>query len=121
MSLLKSPAPLPLPAHGVRVWESHHDHGFQMAPERRPFLEMFYILDGAGHCVLDGRRHPCQAGDVVVALPGVYQHFEDALPVTSFGIEIAVELIPQEPRAAEPSPALRGACSSASTTALEVP
>jgi AraC-like DNA-binding protein/mannose-6-phosphate isomerase-like protein (cupin superfamily) len=91
----RSPLTIELPPHGVLAWESRHDYGFRMTPERHPFAEIFYVLDGTGWFVIQGARHPCRAGDVVAVPPRLTHHIEDApkAPLTLYGICIAPHLL----------------------------
>jgi AraC family L-rhamnose operon regulatory protein RhaS len=95
----RTPVPVSLPPHGVYVWESRHDHGFRMPPERHPFAELFYLLDGAGAFLIDGARHPCRAGDVVVVPPHAEHHIEDDAPLTLYGIGVSAHLFADDPDA----------------------
>jgi AraC family L-rhamnose operon regulatory protein RhaS len=104
----RTPVPVELPPHGVFVWESHHDHGFRMPPERHPFAELFYVLDGSGVFHLDAAAHPCRAGDVVVAPPGTRHQIEDGdHPLTLYGIGVATHLLAADPAALAGLPAGR--------------
>jgi AraC family L-rhamnose operon regulatory protein RhaS len=93
----RTPVPVSLPPHGVYVWESRHDHGFRMPPERHPFAELFYLLDGAGAFVIDRTRHPCCAGDVVVVPPHAEHQIEDESPLTLYGIGVSAHLFAGDP------------------------
>lgn len=93
----RTPVPVALPPHGVYVWESRHDHGFRMPPERHPFAELFYLLDGTGAFLIDAARHPCRAGDVVVVPPHAEHHIEDESPLTLYGIGVAAHLFAADP------------------------
>jgi AraC family L-rhamnose operon regulatory protein RhaS len=96
MAVRQTPQPLPLPSYGVRAWESHHDYGFFMQPEKHHFYELFYIHAGSGWLNLNETRLGCEAGDVLVAMPGTLHQFEDVEPLTIYGLEIASELIPAD-------------------------
>jgi AraC-like DNA-binding protein len=94
----RSPVAVHLPPHGVYVWETQHDHGFRMETESHPFAEIFYVLDGAGAFVIDGYRHACGAGDVVIVPPGAAHVIEDRdSPLTLYGIGVATELLAHDP------------------------
>jgi AraC-like DNA-binding protein len=98
MNPRRTPVSVRLPPHGVYVWESHHDHGFRMAPERHPFAELFYVLDGTGVFTIAGARHPCAAGDVVVVHPGAEHHIaDDHHPLTLYGVGVAEGLLAADP------------------------
>jgi AraC family L-rhamnose operon regulatory protein RhaS len=69
-----------------------------MAPERHPFAELFYVLDGAGVFTIGGARHPCRAGDVVVVPPGAEHQIEDDHhPLTLYGVGVAEGLVSADP------------------------
>lgn len=96
----RSPVPVHLPAHGVCVWESQHDHGFRMAPEAHPFAEFFYVLDGTGTFTIGGTAHPCAPGDVVVVPAGARHSIEDGpRPLALYGIGVSAELLAGDPDA----------------------
>lgn len=100
MNPRRSPVPVHLPAHGVCVWESQHDHGFQMVPEAHPFAELFYVLDGTGTFAIGGTAHPCAAGDVVVVPAGARHAIEDGpRPLALYGIGVSAELLRTDPDA----------------------
>ncbi|AWM40853.1 HTH-type transcriptional activator RhaR [Gemmata obscuriglobus] len=98
MNARRAPVAVVLPAHGVYVWETQHDHGFVMEPESHPFAELFYALDGRGTFVLAGRGHACGPGDVVVVPPGVVHQIADRdAPLTLYGIGVSAELLACDP------------------------
>lgn len=100
MNPRRTPVSVQLPPHGVYVWESRHDHGFRMPPERHPFVEVFYVLDGAGVFHIEGTPHPCRPGDVLVIHPHAVHHIEDdSTPLTLYGIGIAARLLAPDPDA----------------------
>jgi AraC family L-rhamnose operon regulatory protein RhaS len=103
----RTPVPVSLPPHGVYVWESRHDHGFRMPPERHPFTELFYLLDGTGAFVIDHTRYPCRAGDVVVIPPHAEHQIEDESPLTLYGIGVSAHLFAGDPDALARLPAGR--------------
>jgi AraC family L-rhamnose operon regulatory protein RhaS len=108
MHARRSPVPVELPAHGVYVWETRHDHAFRMAPEQHPFAELFYVLDGTGTFVVNGTRHPCGIGDVVVVPPRAVHAIEDGPhPLTLSGIGVAPALLAHDPDALARLPAGR--------------
>ncbi|MBA4062149.1 MAG: hypothetical protein C0501_00255 [Isosphaera sp.] len=103
MNPSRSPVPVRIPPHGVFVWETEHAPGFRMDPEAHPFAEVFYVLDGVGEFVVDGRRHPCGAGDVVAVPGGVRHAIEDGTPpLTLYGIGVAADLLARDPGALPP-------------------
>jgi AraC family L-rhamnose operon regulatory protein RhaS len=85
------PIEVTLPPHGVFLLESHHAPGFRMGSQRHDFLEIFYVLDGAGAFHIDQHKHPCKKGDVVVVPVGRPHRLEDdpAKPLVLYGICIA--------------------------------
>src|SRR5436305_14862838 len=87
----RHPVAVRLPDTGVFVLESRHAPGFRMAEERHDFLELFYVLGGAGVFHIAGREHRCQAGDVVVVPPGQPHRIADdpAAPLALYGVCIA--------------------------------
>src|SRR5262245_25826828 len=98
MQSRSSPVAVRLPPHGVYVWETQHAPGFRMEPEAHPFAEIFYVLDGSGVFAVDGRRHGCAAGDVVVVPPGAEHVIEDGDdPLTLYGIGVSADLLAHDP------------------------
>jgi AraC-like DNA-binding protein/mannose-6-phosphate isomerase-like protein (cupin superfamily) len=94
----RSPVEFTLPPHGVYVWETQHDIGFRMDTEAHPFAEIFYVLDGAGSFVIDGREHLCGPGDVVLVPPGAPHIIEDGgTPLTLYGIAVSASLLGNDP------------------------
>src|SRR5688572_2299617 len=95
----RRPIAVSLPPGGVFVLESHHAPGFRMAPERHDFLEVFYVVAGAGSFHIEGRRHACSRGDVVVVPPGQAHHIEDqpAAPLTLYGVCVSPAVLNAEP------------------------
>ncbi len=95
----RRPIEVALPACGVFALESRHGPGFRMASQRHDFLEVFYVLDGAGAFHLEGTPHPCRKGDVVVVPPGWTHRLEDdpARPLALYGICVAPRVLAVEP------------------------
>ena len=93
------PVPVAMPDHGVFVLESRHAPGFRMGDSRHDFLEVFYVLDGAGAFVVDGRTHACADGDVVVVPTGATHRIADdpARPMSLYGIGVAPRVFAVEP------------------------
>jgi AraC family L-rhamnose operon regulatory protein RhaS len=93
------PIDVTLPRHGVFVLESHHAPGFRMRSQRHDFLEIFYVLDGAGAFHIGARTHPCRKGDVVVVPEGQAHRLEDdpAKPLELYGICVASPVWQPEP------------------------
>ena len=93
------PVDVTLPADGVFVLESHHAPGFQMTPQRHTFVELFYVLSGAGAFHIDGRVHPCGAGDLVAVPAGRVHHIADDpdAPLALYGICVAPDVWRSEP------------------------
>ncbi len=85
------PIDVTLPEYGIFVLESHHAPGFRMAPSRHDFLEVFYVLEGAGSFRIAENGHPCSAGDVIVVPPGAVHQIEDSptQPLALYGICVA--------------------------------
>jgi AraC family L-rhamnose operon regulatory protein RhaS len=96
----RQPIEVRLPANGVFVLESHHAPGFRMAAQRHDFLEVFYVLHGVGIISIEGTRHPCQAGDVVVVPMRNVHRIEDSpsAPLALYGICVAPEVWRHEPK-----------------------
>ena len=84
----RHPIEVRLPASGVFVLESHHAPDFRMDPQRHEFLEVFYVLHGAGEFWIEGRRYACKTGEVVVVPMGHVHRIEDlpAAPLALYGI-----------------------------------
>jgi AraC-like DNA-binding protein/mannose-6-phosphate isomerase-like protein (cupin superfamily) len=93
------PIEVRLPANGVFVLESHHAPGFRMAAQCHEFLEIFYVLRGAGVFAIGARSHPCHTGDVVVVPPRQLHHIEDhpTAPLALYGICVAPQVWQHEP------------------------
>lgn len=93
------PIDVTLSADGMFVLESHHAPGFRMAPQRHDFLELFYVLGGAGAFHLGGRSHPCRAGDLVAVPPACDHRIADdpADPLALYGICAAPAVWRAEP------------------------
>lgn len=85
------PIPVALPPDGVFVFESHHRLGFSMATQQHDFLELFYVLEGAGSFHVVDQAHPCRRGDLVAVPPGLNHRIEDdpGGPLALYGIAIA--------------------------------
>jgi AraC family L-rhamnose operon regulatory protein RhaS len=98
MNPRRSPVTFRLPPHGVYVWETQHDHGFRMDVESHAFAEIFYVLDGVGAFVIDGREHDCGAGDVVLVPPKAEHAIVDpTAPLMLYGIGISADLLSHDP------------------------
>jgi AraC family L-rhamnose operon regulatory protein RhaS len=100
------PVDVSLPEHGVFVLESHHAPGFRMAPSRHDFLEVFYVLHGAGSFRIAGRNYPCATDDVVVVPVGQVHRIEDhpAQPLSLYGVCVAPAVFQIEPSLEGPLP-----------------
>jgi AraC family L-rhamnose operon regulatory protein RhaS len=103
------PVEVALPAHGVFVLESHHAPGFRMAAQCHDFLELFYVLEGAGVFHLDGQGHPCRRGDIVAVPAGRRHRIEDdpASPLALYGICVGPQAWRHEPALLDSLPAGR--------------
>jgi AraC family L-rhamnose operon regulatory protein RhaS len=103
----RQPIEVRLAANGVFVLESHHAPGFRMAAQCHDFLEIFYVLHGAGVFSIAGRSHPCRTSDVVVVPVGQVHHIEDnpAAPLAFYGICVAPQVWQHEPTLLEHLPA----------------
>jgi AraC family L-rhamnose operon regulatory protein RhaS len=99
-----------MPAHGVFVLESRHAPGFRMGDSAHDFLEVFYVLDGAGAFVIDARTHACAEGDVVVVPTGATHRIADdpARPMSLYGIGVAPRVFAVEPDVAALPPGVLG-------------
>ncbi len=100
------PVKVSLPPNGVFVLESHHGPAFRMAPECHEFLEIFYVLDGAGTFHLAGRPCPCRSGDIIVVPVETMHRIEDnpAAPLALYGICLGSQLWRHEPSLLEHLP-----------------
>jgi AraC family L-rhamnose operon regulatory protein RhaS len=103
----RQPIEVRLPVNGVFVLESHHAPGFRMAAQCHDFLEIFYVLRGAGVFAIAGCSHPCRTGDVVVIPPRQVHHIEDnpTAPLALYGICVAPEVWRHEPSLLDHLPA----------------
>src|SRR5262249_59109213 len=92
----RRPIEIALPPYGVFVLESRHAPGFRMASQRHDFLEIFYVLEGAGAIHVEGRPHACRKGDVVAVPAGAAPRLEDdpAPPPAPYGIRRAPAVLP---------------------------
>jgi AraC family L-rhamnose operon regulatory protein RhaS len=95
----RQPIEVRLPATGVFVLESYHAPGFRMAAQCHDFLEIFYVLRGAGEFAIAGQGHPCRTGDVVVVPPRHVHRIEDnpKAPLALYGICVAPDVWRHEP------------------------
>jgi AraC-like DNA-binding protein/mannose-6-phosphate isomerase-like protein (cupin superfamily) len=103
------PITVALPPEGVFVFESHHRPGFRMAEERHNFLELFYVLEGAGTFHIAGRACPCRPRDLVAVPPGLVHRIEDnpSGPLALYGIAVAPSVWRDEPGLLDRLPAER--------------
>lgn len=87
-----------LPPEGVFVFESHHRPGFRMAVERHAFLELFYVLEGAGAFEIGERHYPCRRGDLIAVPAGLPHRIDDdpTGPLALYGIAISPEVVQGE-------------------------
>jgi AraC family L-rhamnose operon regulatory protein RhaS len=94
----RQPIEVRLPPSGVFVLESHHAPGFRMDAQRHDFLELFYVLQGAGEFSIDGCSHHCRVGDVIVVPMGHVHRIEDdpSTPLALYGICVAPRVWDQE-------------------------
>jgi AraC family L-rhamnose operon regulatory protein RhaS len=94
-----APIEVVLPPHGVFVLESHHAPGFRMQVQCHDFLELFYVLEGAGIFYLDDCPHACQRGDIVIVPPRRVHRIEDdpAAPLALYGICVGPSVWQHEP------------------------
>lgn len=97
-----APVDFALPEYGVFALESEHAPGFRMAPSRHAFLEIFYVLHGAGAFAIAGKNHPCREHDVVVVPPGDLHEIRDNPdgPLGLYGVGIAPSILAIDPDAA---------------------
>jgi AraC family L-rhamnose operon regulatory protein RhaS len=103
------PIPIELPRTGVFVFESHHRPGFRMPVQQHDFLELFYVLEGAGAFHLAGGALPCRRGDLIAVPPGLRHRIEDnpAGPLALYGIAVAPSVWQGEPELFDRLPADR--------------
>lgn len=101
-----TPVDVRLPEHGVFLLESHHAPGFRMAASRHDFLEIFFVLQGAGTFLVAGRPYHCGCGDVVVVPVGAVHQIEDdpGEPLSLYGICVAPRAYAAEPAVVEALP-----------------
>jgi uncharacterized protein YjlB len=65
-----------------------------MDVESHAFAEIFYVLEGSGAFIIDGREHTCGAGDVVLVPPGAEHEIVDpGAPLTLYGIGVSADLL----------------------------
>jgi AraC family L-rhamnose operon regulatory protein RhaS len=109
MESRRRPIDVTLPPYGVFVLESHHAPDFRMAVQCHTFLEVFYILGGAGAFHIDGATHPCRENDIVVVPAGQTHQIEDdpSAPLALYGICVAPEVWRHEPSLLDVVPAGR--------------
>jgi len=70
---------LPASVHVTKIREAKpHFH--------KKTTEYYYVLEGAGHLLVDGEHVPLQVGDVVVVQPGAIHHAEGDLTCLVIGI-----------------------------------
>lgn len=103
------PIAVQLPSFGVFVFESHHRPGFRMAFERHEFLELFYVLDGAGTFHFERHSCRCRRGELIAVPPGLSHWIEDnpSGPLALFGIAIDTSIWRCEPELVAHLPASR--------------
>ncbi|MBX6312333.1 MAG: helix-turn-helix domain-containing protein [Isosphaeraceae bacterium] len=103
------PVEVVMPADGVFVLESHHAANFRMEASLHEFLEVFYVLSGAGCFRIEGRSYDCRAEDVIVVPVGQLHQIEDRPdePLSLYGICVAPSVWWQEPRLPDLLPAGR--------------
>jgi AraC family L-rhamnose operon regulatory protein RhaS len=103
------PIPVALPSTGVFVFESHHRPGFRMAVQQHDFLELFYVLEGAGTFYFPDRALPCRCGDLVAVPPGLSHRIADdpTGPLALYGIAVARSVWQGEPELFDRLPADR--------------
>lgn len=104
-----TPIDVRLPAHGVFLLESHHAPGFRMAPSRHDFLEVFFLLQGAGTFHVAGRAYRGERGDAVVVPVGALHQIEDdpGRPLSLYGLCVAPRVYQAEPAVVDALPAGR--------------
>ncbi len=95
----RQPIEVTLSPHAVFVLESHHAPDFRMAAQCHDFLEIFYVVEGAGTFHLAGQPYPCHKDDLVVVPVGKSHRIEDepATPLVLYGICIAPQVWQHEP------------------------
>jgi AraC family L-rhamnose operon regulatory protein RhaS len=105
----RQPIQVSLPTTGVFVLESHHAPDFRMEPQRHEFLEVFYVLHGAGEFWIENRAHRCKSGDVIVVPSGQVHRIADlpTSPLALYGICVAPRLWQNEPNLLDHIPAGR--------------
>jgi AraC-like DNA-binding protein/quercetin dioxygenase-like cupin family protein len=89
-TVTRQPVVSQIPRWGVVIFESHHARGFRMGVSRHPWLEVFYVLEGAGVFELDGEPIPCHSGDVMVVPVGCHHKIKDDPddPLGMYGLRI---------------------------------
>lgn len=66
----QTPVEVTLPSSGVFVFESHHGSAFRMPLSSHPFLEIFFVLSGAGRLHIGSHSFPCSSDTMFVVPPG---------------------------------------------------
>jgi AraC family L-rhamnose operon regulatory protein RhaS len=103
----QSPISVKLPPHGVYVLESHHGPGFQMRAESHGFLELFFVIGGRGHFLIDSREHRCRKNDLVVVPPGCQHTIHDnvADPLALYAVCVAPDVAAHDAESFQSLPA----------------
>lgn len=73
------PIEVRFPPSGIFIFESHHGARFYMAPTRKDFLKVVYVLKGSGQIespLLD-RSLPVRQGDLILVSPQQRHAFQD--------------------------------------------
>jgi AraC family L-rhamnose operon regulatory protein RhaS len=93
------PVEVSLPGHGVFVLESRHALGFRMTAQCHDFMEIFYVLEGAGVFHLGGRAYPCRREDILVVPAKQVHRIEDdpSAPLALYGICVGPSVWHHEP------------------------
>ncbi len=65
------------PAASVVYQETEKGHGEEFYHEKSYFV--FYIIEGAGTWVIEGKEHPVETGDVVIVPPGKKFYYKGRL------------------------------------------
>jgi AraC family L-rhamnose operon transcriptional activator RhaR len=80
-----------------------------MGDQQHDFLELFYVLEGAGTFHIAGRPWPCRGRDLVAVPPGIRHRIEDnpAGPLALYGIAVAPSVWRGEPGLLDRLPAGR--------------
>ncbi len=70
----KKPIEIDIPPYGVCIAESHHERQFTMEPMQNPYVKIYFIIQGAGNCHIEGNEIVLEAGHLLI-IPRNAKHF----------------------------------------------